>query len=72
MLAHGIAEGQPFLDGNQRLALIAGLTFLEINGYGIEATDPQLADWIIRLSLDLTSEQLAELIRSRIRTTPRA
>jgi death on curing protein len=61
--AHGIAEGQPFLDGNKRLALVAMLTFLEINGYRIDATDPVLADWIIRLSLDLTPEQLADLIR---------
>ncbi|MDQ2911595.1 MAG: type II toxin-antitoxin system death-on-curing family toxin [Actinomycetota bacterium] len=40
VLAHGIAEGQPFLDGNKRLALVAMLTFLEANGYRIEATDP--------------------------------
>jgi len=41
VLAHGIAEGQPFLDGNKRLALVAMLTFLEANGYRIEATDPE-------------------------------
>lgn len=29
VLAHGVAEGQPFLDGNQRLALVAMLTFFE-------------------------------------------
>ena len=66
VLAHGIAEGQPFLDGNKRLALVAMLTFLEANGYQITATDPELADWILRLSGDLTPEQLAELIRPRL------
>ena len=53
MLAHGIAEGQPFLDGNKRLALVAMLTFLEANGYRIDATDPELANWIIGFSGDL-------------------
>lgn len=66
VLAHGIAESQAFLDGNKRLALVAMLTFLEANGHRVDATDPELADWIIRLSADLTPEQLAEAIRSRL------
>ncbi len=70
VLAHGIAEGQPFLDGNKRLALVAMLTFLEANGYQIAATDPELADWIIQLSGDLTPEQLADLIRGRLKPAP--
>jgi prophage maintenance system killer protein len=28
VLAHGIAETQPFVDGNKRTALVAMLTFL--------------------------------------------
>jgi prophage maintenance system killer protein len=64
--AHGIAEGQPFLDGNKRLALVAMLTFLEANGCRIDATDPELADWIIGFSGDLTPETLAEQLRSRL------
>jgi death on curing protein len=66
VLAHGVAEIQPFLDGNKRLALVAMLTFLEANGYRVDATDPELADWIIRLSADLTPEQLAEAVRPRL------
>jgi death on curing protein len=66
VLAHGSAESQPFLDGNKRLALVAMLTFLEANGYRVDATDPELADWIIRLSADLTPEQLAEAVRPRL------
>ena len=68
MLAHGIAESQAFLDGNKRLALVAMLTFLEANGYRVEATDSELAGWIIDLSANLTPEQLAEAIRPRLRT----
>lgn len=60
VLAHGLAESQAFLDGNKRLALVAMLTFLEVNGYSVEVTDPELAGWIIDLSANLTPEQLAE------------
>jgi death on curing protein len=66
VLAHGIAESQAFLDGNKRLALVAMLTFLEANGHRVDATDPELADWIIRLSAGLTPEQIAEAIRARL------
>ena len=31
VFAHSIAEGQLFIDGNERTALVAMLTFLEIN-----------------------------------------
>ena len=36
---------QSFLDGNKRLALIAMLTFLELNGYSVPVSDRELADW---------------------------
>ncbi len=66
VLAHGIAETQPFIDGNKRTALIAMLTFLEINGLRVQASDPELADWIISLSTGTTPPELAALIRSRL------
>lgn len=65
-LAHGIAESQAFIDGNKRLALVSMLTFLEVNGYAVNATDPELANWIIGLSAGTTPEELADLIRSRL------
>ncbi len=67
VLAHGIAESQPFIDGDKRAALIAMLTFLEINGVVVEASDQELARWIIELSGGLTPEQLAEQIRGAAR-----
>ncbi len=69
-LAHGVAESQTFIDGNKRLALVAMLTFLEINGHSIDATDAELAAWIIDLSRGTTPEQLAESIRERLRPMP--
>jgi death-on-curing protein len=67
VLAHGIAEGQQFIDGNKRTALVAMLTFLEINGWRVEASDPDLADWILSLSVGATPDAVAELVRSALR-----
>jgi death-on-curing protein len=63
VLAHSIAESQSFLDGNKRLALVAMLTFLEVNGYIVPASDRELADWIIGLSAEISAEDLAGSIR---------
>lgn len=65
-LAHGIAEGQAFVEGNKRTALAAMLAFLDVNGHGIAASDEELAQWILDLSGDLTVEGLASILRSRL------
>ena len=66
VLAHGIAESQFFVDGNKRIALVAMLTFLEINGYRIKASDPELADWILDLASGTSPEDLAERLRATL------
>ncbi len=66
VLAHGIAETQPVIDGNKRLALVAMLTFLELNGFKVKATDPELADWIIGFTRGVSPHRTAELIRPRV------
>lgn len=67
VLAHGIAEGQQFVDGNKRTALIAMLVFLEVNGWRVEASDPELADWILSFSAGATPEAVAKLVTSAMR-----
>jgi death on curing protein len=66
-LAHGIAETQPFVDGNKRTALAVMLTFLGVNGFAVVASQRSLASWMIRLSDDLDSDGLADLIRDSLR-----
>jgi prophage maintenance system killer protein len=39
------------------------LPFLEINGIRLQASDPELAAWIISLSAGSTPEDLADKIR---------
>ena len=67
VLAHGIAEGQHYLEGNKRTALVALRTFLAINGYGIDASQEQRAGWIISLSEGVSTVQLAAQIRVALR-----
>ncbi len=67
VLAHGIAETQPFVDGNKREALIALITFLEVNGYVLVANDPELASWIISFSAGATPEDVAGSLRARLK-----
>ena len=64
VLAHGIAEGQHFIDGNKRTALVAMITFLEINGLMVEASDRDLASWIFGFSAGATPVDLAKILRS--------
>lgn len=67
VLAHGIAETQPFVEGNKRIALAAMLLFLEINGCFVEASQEMRKEWMIGLSQDLTPEDLAQQIRTNSR-----
>jgi len=39
--SHGITMNHPFVDGNKRTALIAGLVFLEINGINFGASEAE-------------------------------
>lgn len=65
-LAHGIAETQPFIDGNKRAALVVMLTFLEINGSRVQARDRELADWIVAFSAGASPHEVAEVVRTRL------
>jgi death-on-curing protein len=69
-LAHAIAEGQPFLEGNKRIALIALRTFLAINGYDVTASQEERANWMISLSRGQTVEGLSDRIRRSLREMP--
>ena len=62
VLAHGIAEGQPFINGNKRTTLVALSAFLEANGYRLVMPDDRLALLVLDLSTGLTVEALSERI----------
>ena len=47
LLLAGIAQAHAFKDGNKRLALLAGATFLRLNGLGIVAERDAFAQAVI-------------------------
>ena len=69
VLAHGIVESQPFLDGNKRLAFNCLWFFLAINGYTLDARDQTVATWILGLSQDLDADGLAALLAPHLHDT---
>jgi death-on-curing protein len=70
VLAHGIAETQPFVDGNKRIALAALRTFLLVNGYQVTASQSERAAWILDVSEGLTLDQLAGRIGANLSLAP--
>lgn len=58
----------PFVDGNKRTALASALTFLHLNGYGIEETyDEELADLVLNfVTKKITKDDVAEHFRSTV------
>ena len=49
-IIRGIIADQPFVDGNKRTALLAGLTFLELNGMDFTATDGEIEDFAVDIA----------------------
>ncbi len=66
VLAHALAEGQVFVDGNKRTALIAMDAFLEANGYALDVSQETLAAWMVDLSTGLGAEELADRLRGSL------
>jgi len=55
-LLFSIIKNHPFVDGSKRTGLHAAITFLELNGHDIAATDSKL----VKLGLDITSNLFDE------------
>lgn len=65
--AFGIARNHPFVDGNKRTAAVVSETFLNINGYSLGASDPELVAAFEALAAgELSEEELAQWFRDHI------
>ena len=51
VLIFRIASGQHFHEGNKRTALVAGLAFLETNGYTLDIKNPDLVSVVDRAGI---------------------
>jgi death-on-curing protein len=60
----GLARNHPFVDGNKRIAFLAIVMFLDINGHEFETTEIDVVQTMLALSAGrMTEEQLAVWIR---------
>jgi death-on-curing protein len=65
--AFGLAMNHPYHDGNKRIALLAMLTFLAINGHDIDARDDEVLTTMLALAGGrITEPDLAAWIRDHI------
>ena len=52
----GIVKNNPFLDGNKRTGFVAGILFLELNGYRFTATENAAAEAVLALAAGALDE----------------
>jgi len=65
--AFGLARNHPYNDGNKRVALLAMLTFVSVNGSDVEASDADLLTTVIALAAGrLTEAELAGCLRAHL------
>lgn len=65
--AFGVAKNHPFIDGNKRAALVSAYTFLAVNGFELEAPEPEAMTVILGTADGSVSEEdLASWIRSHL------
>ena len=57
LYATGIVRNHPFVDGNQRVALMAMYSFLEINGYRLEAPETESVGIMLALAAGEVDEK---------------
>lgn len=64
---YGLAKNPWFIDGNKRVAFMVMYTFLSLNGYEIDATEPEVVDLMLGVADSSVSEgQLITWLRRHI------
>lgn len=54
---YGLAKNHAFVDGNKRTAFVAMAVFLELNGYSLEAPEPEVVVMMERLASSQEDQQ---------------
>lgn len=70
--AFGIARNHPFVDGNKRVALVAGIAFLELNGWRFVASEVDAAVAFLDLAAGrITEHELSRWLEANSRRAAR-
>ena len=70
---YGVVRNHPFVDGNKRVALTVSAVFLKINGWVLEAPEPETVVMIESMaSSELTEAEFARWLQkwSRAKSEP--
>ena len=75
LLIEGIALAHPFVDANKRTAAMAGLVFLDLNGFILHyqqgMTRDELGDYLLAIVMhQRTADQFAQWIRQHMTQKP--
>ncbi len=54
---YGLVKNHCFIDGNKRVAFMAMYTFLGLNGYEIDTTEPEVVDLMLGVADSSISEE---------------
>ena len=61
----GIVQNHPFVDGNKRTGFVAGVLFLELNGYRFTASEEAAAQAVLELDAGRMNEKgFGEFLRA--------
>jgi len=64
---YALAKNHCFIDGNKRVSFMAMYTFLGINGYEIDSTEPEVVDLMLGVSdSSISEEQLVHWLRIHV------
>jgi death-on-curing protein len=67
----GIAKNHPFIDGNKRVALAVGAVFLELNGFELDAPEPEAVIMFEQLAAgNLAEAELADWFKKSCTPIP--
>jgi death-on-curing protein len=68
---YGIAKSHPHRDGNKRIAFLAMVVFLGLNGWDLDAPEAEVVSSMLALAAGRCSEsELAEWLRSHMARLP--
>lgn len=69
--SYGLTRDHGYADGNKRVGFVAMAVFLELNGWSVEAPEPEVVQTMLAVaSGDLAESDVAAWVRSHIEVSP--
>lgn len=67
----GLVHNHPFVDGNKRVATVAAIVFLEMNGILFEGEEDELSEFVLKVIAEkVTREEISKFLEARSSLIP--